>query len=146
MGGGGEDGGEAGGSEGARLNREVACGSFSTSSTSTARLSPLLASLTALTRASLARTAASSEGNVTSTITVTVACSRRWLVALASGWASAGAGGTWRRRRVVVTLYVTETVAELTSRSSAARIASTAARSAVSLVALADATENSNVV
>ena len=144
MGGGGEDGGEAGGSEGARLNREVACGSFSTSSTSTARLSPLFASLTALTRASLARTAASSEGKVTSTITVTVACSRRRLVASASDWAAAGAGETRRRRRVVVTLYVTETAAESTLTSE--RIASTATRSAVSLVALADATENSNVV
>jgi hypothetical protein len=90
--------------------------------------------------------AASSESKVTSTIIVTVAWSPRRLVAPVSGWASAGAGETRRRRRVVVTLYVTETAAESTLRSSAARIASTAARSAVSLVALADATENSNVV
>jgi uncharacterized protein YfaP (DUF2135 family) len=88
--------------------------------------------------------AASSESKVTSTIIVTVAWSPRRLVAPVSGWASAGAGETRRRRRVVVTSYMIETAAESTLTSE--RIASTATRSAVSLVALADATANTNVV
>ena len=133
------------------MNLEVACGSCSTSSTWTARLTlAVLASLTASTSATSARSASFCVANVTSTMTVTGACNRRWLRAAESSWACPGTEETRRRRRpvskVVLTLYVIETTAESTARPLAARIASTLARSAASSVESVDATENSKDV
>ena len=140
-GGGGNGDGESGGREGALLKREVASGSSSTSSTFIARLLlAVLGSLMASTRAASARSASLCEGNVTSTVTATVARSRRRIEV------RGGAVKFLERWRRPLSLVIVTAAASTAVRPAAARIESTASRSAASFLASADAMESLKVV
>jgi hypothetical protein len=96
-------------------------------------------------RASSARLASLCEGNVTSTVTVTADCNQRRLVSAACGWAGACAEECCRwRRRVSDDVMVTAVGSTLRPNGEAARISSTARRSAAS--SAASATESMKVV